>query len=70
MSNAQSDDTTGRAESMWVEVREDGVPELCWDNARGETNAIELSRSAAGDLRHEMEAGPTVRHDLEARDAE
>jgi hypothetical protein len=66
MTDAQSDDTTERAVSMWVEVREDGVAELCWDTDTGETNAVELSSSAAGDLHHEMENGPTVRHDLEA----
>ena len=53
------------AVSMWVEVDEDGEAALCWDQEDGETKAVGLSRSAAGDLRHELEHGPTVRRDLD-----
>ena len=56
---------TERAESAWVEVREDGVPLLCYDTDRGETEAVELSPSAAANLREEFRNGPTVRHDLD-----
>lgn len=58
-----SGDDMERAEAAWTEVREDGIPMLCWDNDRGETKAIELSPQAAGELRQEFLEGPSVRHD-------
>jgi hypothetical protein len=58
-----AENPTERASAAWTEVREDSVALLCWDNDRGETNAIELSPEAAGNLRQEFIHGPSVRHD-------
>jgi hypothetical protein len=70
MSDAQSDDTTERAVSAWLEVNEDGETELCYDTEPAETKAVILSESAVVGIIHDLENGPSVDRQQEVADAE
>lgn len=49
------------AVSMWVEQREDGIAELCYDTQAARTHSVALTQSAAGDLVTALRDGPTGR---------